>query len=691
MRSGPPAASRRESDLSDIPPLVLGLLLFAIVCTAAGLRFYRLDAQSLWNDEGNSARIAERSLDLIVEGAAGDIHPPGYYLLLHAWRGLFGQSEFALRSLSVVAGLAMVVLTGLLAQQLFGRAVGLMAAALSTLSPFAIYYSQEARMYALLGALAAVSVYVAFRTMEELLAPPHGGRVSIPAGPVSLKARIPERRPVSRILCLVAYALLNAGGLYTHYAFAFVLIAHNVVFGLRWLVASARSEPDWRGLGAWSAAQVGTGLLYLPWVPIALNAAGWSSAGGEYAVGSALLDVARVLVVGVTQSLSDAKVVIAGALALFVLGLWPRVGQPSRDDGSDSGRSETVALALYLVVPLALFFGFDLYKPAWLKFLVVLLPPFHIFVARGMANIAALVSQAWSRSRSQRRTLFSVVSAGLLVALAALLVPSLQNLYFDPAYARDDYRQLAADIRAMWRPGDAIVLNAPNQWEVFTYYHPDQDVYPAPYRPGPGRASAFLDPLLEAYERLFVLYWGDAESDPEKRFESWLADHAYKAGDRWYGDVRLAIYGLAPSPERPDVTLDALFGERIFLRGYALIDGDVAPGDIIPVTLFWEAARDIEDPYKVSVQLLDAEKGQLVSQMDTVPRDGLAPTTSWQRGETLVDRYGISVPTNISSGQYSLIVAVYHATTAERLPVVVQGDSAGDHLVLTTVAVRAER
>ncbi|MBS3784095.1 MAG: hypothetical protein KGY78_06600, partial [Anaerolineae bacterium] len=181
-----------------------------------------------------------------------------------------------------------------------------------------------------------------------------------------------------------------------------------------------------------------------------------------------------------------------------------------------------------------------------------------------------------------------------------------------------------------------------------------------------------------------------AESDPKRRVESWLADHAYKAGDRWYGDVRLAIYGLAPSPERPDVALDALFGEQLLLRGYSLIDDHSAPGDIIPVTLFWEAARDMEDPYKVSVQLLDAEKGQLVSQMDTVPRDGLAPTTSWQRGEALVDRYGISVPTNISSGQYSLIVAVYHAASGARLPVVVQGDSAGDHLVLTTVAVRAE-
>ncbi|HUV90334.1 MAG TPA: hypothetical protein VMY80_11825, partial [Anaerolineae bacterium] len=49
------------------------LLLLALLLLASFLRFYRLDAQSFWNDEGNSARIAERPVDLILEGAEGDI------------------------------------------------------------------------------------------------------------------------------------------------------------------------------------------------------------------------------------------------------------------------------------------------------------------------------------------------------------------------------------------------------------------------------------------------------------------------------------------------------------------------------------------------------------------------------------------------------------------------------------------
>jgi len=64
------------------------LPLAAILLLASGLRCYRIEAQSFWNDEGNSVRLAERSLNLIIAGAKGDIHPPGYYLALHYWRAV---------------------------------------------------------------------------------------------------------------------------------------------------------------------------------------------------------------------------------------------------------------------------------------------------------------------------------------------------------------------------------------------------------------------------------------------------------------------------------------------------------------------------------------------------------------------------------------------------------------------------
>jgi len=293
-----------------------------------------------------------------------------------------------------------------------------------------------------------------------------------------------------------------------------------------------------------------------------------------------------------------------------------------------------------------------------------------------------------------RFTLYAFV----LSALAVLTFPSLRNLYFNPAYFRDDYRQLAADIQAARCPEDAVVLNAPNQWEVFTYYAPDEDVYPAPYHPSAGKAGRFLTPILEAYERIFAVYWGDAESDPRKQIETWLAEHAYKTGDRWYGDVRLAIYDVAPLPEEPQVTLEARFGDSaggapaggdtgILLHGYALAErGPFFPGDVIPVTLFWQAESLIEEPYKVTIQLLD-DGGNLSAQIDTVPRDGLAPTRSWEAGRVLTDRYGLRLPPELLPGRYSLIVAVYHAATGERLSVAVGGEAVGDYLALRDVTV----
>src|SRR5512137_533042 len=143
------------------------LVLLFVLALAAFLRFYLLAGQSFWNDEGNSARIAERSLQLITEGAAGDIHPPLYYYLLHFWRSVFGSSEFALRSLSAALGVLLVGLTFLIGRQAFSAGVGLLAAFVAAINPFQIYYSQEARMYMLLAVIGAAATFFLLRSLED--------------------------------------------------------------------------------------------------------------------------------------------------------------------------------------------------------------------------------------------------------------------------------------------------------------------------------------------------------------------------------------------------------------------------------------------------------------------------------------------------------------------------------------------
>ncbi|MFN3929769.1 MAG: hypothetical protein ACK4OK_09080, partial [Thermoflexus sp.] len=70
---------------------------------------YGLEAQSLWYDEGTSARLSEGPLRHILESAAQDIHPPLYYVLLHGWTAVAGRSVFALRAFSALAGVLVVL------------------------------------------------------------------------------------------------------------------------------------------------------------------------------------------------------------------------------------------------------------------------------------------------------------------------------------------------------------------------------------------------------------------------------------------------------------------------------------------------------------------------------------------------------------------------------------------------------
>jgi len=103
------------------------------------------------------------------------------------------------------------------------------------------------------------------------------------------------------------------------------------------------------------------------------------------------------------------------------------------------------------------------------------------------------------------------------------------------------------------------------------------------------------------------------------------------------------------------------------------------------VTLFWEAQAPVAERYKVTIQLLDAT-GQLIAQHDTEPGDGLNPTTIWNPGQVIADRYGVILPPNLPSGRYTLIAGLYHVITAERLPTA----TGSDHVILGDVEITVD-
>jgi len=106
-------------------------------------------------------------------------------------------------------------------------------------------------------------------------------------------------------------------------------------------------------------------------------------------------------------------------------------------------------------------------------------------------------------------------------------------------------------------------------------------------------------------------------------------------------------------------------GDRITLLGGEL-DHVVRPGETIAVTLYWKAQQEIGTDYKVFVHLYDGEGG-ILAQRDRHPGLGTRPTTTWERGEVVADRYSIPTPSDAPIGNYELGVGMYDPQSGERL------------------------
>ncbi|MDP3994868.1 MAG: glycosyltransferase family 39 protein [bacterium] len=135
--------------------------LFWILFLGLILRLISLN-QSLWLDEATTAYVAGHFsfAEIITKFSPGDFHPPLYYLILRGWSMIFAISEVSVRIPSVVFGLLTVYLVFLIGKELVNRKTGLVAAVLLATSGLHIYYSQEARMYALTALLVSCLVYL---------------------------------------------------------------------------------------------------------------------------------------------------------------------------------------------------------------------------------------------------------------------------------------------------------------------------------------------------------------------------------------------------------------------------------------------------------------------------------------------------------------------------------------------------
>src|SRR6201996_1287497 len=119
--------------------------LIALMALSAFLRSRYLGGQ-FWMDEAITSGISLHPISQIPGVLRYDGNPPLYYMLLHVWMSLFGDSEAATHSLSLLAGVLTIPAGGWAANKMFGRRTGVMAALLFAFNAWLTAYAQETRM-----------------------------------------------------------------------------------------------------------------------------------------------------------------------------------------------------------------------------------------------------------------------------------------------------------------------------------------------------------------------------------------------------------------------------------------------------------------------------------------------------------------------------------------------------------------
>ncbi|HHL39866.1 MAG TPA: hypothetical protein ENJ37_05120 [Deltaproteobacteria bacterium] len=395
------------------PPLAVAVVAAAsMLCAVLILR--DLPARSLWTDEFTSIDVASLPLREIAAWAAGDVHPPLYYVLLHFWRELAGAGETAARIFSVLPAAATVPLVYLSARHVAGWRVGLLTAVMLAVSPLLVLRGGMVRWYTLALALSWASILFFLRAVE-------GGGL---------------RR-------WALYAAATTLLIYTHYLPGSIVIGQ----GLYLLIEHRR---DRRLARNFFLALSAVALLYLPQLGVLASQLLYAPHHGSpapmaYGLKGAVVKAGYTLyafALGETVLPWDLKVTAAAAAAFAAAALAGLVG-------AWRVRGVPAFVLCFLIVPLVFLIlltatvfpseSFHLF-PGLLLFV---LPTFYLTAAIGLTVLPARLS---------------AVSFAVIVAAWCY---SLGNLYAKRGYINPNYvipwREAAAVLEERVRPGELVI------------------------------------------------------------------------------------------------------------------------------------------------------------------------------------------------------------------------------------------
>ncbi|MEA2444989.1 MAG: mannosyltransferase [Thermoleophilales bacterium] len=403
-------------------PRTAGLLLgvAALTVLAAVLRHRALGAP-FWIDEGLSVGISSHPLGAIPSVLRLDGSPPLYYLLLHLWMAVAGDSERATHALSAVFAVLAVPAAAWAVLPIFGARAGLAAAALVAFSPFVGFYADEGRMYSMVFLLATL------------------------AAGAFLRVFVLRRRRWA-----AGCALLLAALLYTHAWGAFFAAAAGVS-GLALLAAASDRRAMLIDL---VAAFGGAALLFAPWLPTALEQSRLTGAPWSHAPSPSSLTRA------LTRMLSGIRpewvlLGVGGAGAL--LALW-RGGAAQR-------RAILALIAIAAGTLLLGYFASTQITPAWsFRYFLVALAPLLLGIGAGLAR-AGIAGVA------------AIAVVGLLMWNGKPDVHQLEH--------KSNVASVAGSLGPRLPPGSLVFSEQPEQVAVLRYYLPGGLRYATPLGPVP--------------------------------------------------------------------------------------------------------------------------------------------------------------------------------------------------------------
>lgn len=349
------------------------VVLLGVLALGAALRFSGIGTEPFWLDEVLTVAYSQGTVGRIVLTNAHDIHPPGYYLGLSAWRSAVGDSEVAMRSYSTAWSLFGLVAIVLLGYELGGLGAGAVAGLLLAVNPLDVFYAQEARMYAQLAAFWSWDAWFLWRYLK---AGRRGSRAQ----------RFPWA--VGWLLCCLAM-------LYTHYLGGLLAVAQGLL-----ALAVLLRRRQWRDLMVLAAGAAACVLAFMPWLTLVVRLRGSLYSAGhvgwipQATLDSATVGLMRVLFRGFAPDPGAAGqrlLSVLGAAVLSAAALAGLLG--SRGAGERTVARGGRAFAFWLfVMPLLLAVGVSL---AWHP--VYFPPRFALVLAGPFALVAGVVSACMPR------------------------------------------------------------------------------------------------------------------------------------------------------------------------------------------------------------------------------------------------------------------------------------------------------